>query len=270
MNESPLRKIQREDRITYENDGAVCLRDIVDKSWIHFLQNAFDYAVENPGPQSEEHTPKEKSGRFFADFNMWQRLEPFKTFVFKSPAAQIAQQIMGSSRINFFYDQMFIKSQLTEERTPWHQDQPYWAVSGKDVCSVWLPLDPVSSESSLHFIKGSHRWPAHNPHHFGDDTPYEGTGLPKLPNIEENLDSYEIISWNMNPGDCLVFQGMIVHGAYGNYSSEVSRRALATRWCGDDARFFRREGEIAIPNTDPGLENGDFLDCDLFPRINFG
>ena len=72
----------------------------------------------------------------------------------------------------------------------------------------------------------------------------------------------------MNPGDCLVFQGMIVHGAYGNYSSEVSRRALATRWCGDDARFFRREGEIAIQNTDPGLENGDFLDCDIFPRIN--
>lgn len=268
MIREPLREISEAECEAYNNDGAVRLEGVIDIAWVTFLQDAFDLALSQPGPLSEEHTPEENIGRFFTDLDMWQRLEPFKKFVFESPAAKIASDMMESTRINFFYDQMFIKNQKTEERTPWHQDQPYWAVTGEHVCSVWVPLDPITKESSLTFVKGSHKWPAHNPHHFGDDTPYEGTGLPELPDIENNLGKYEIISWDVNPGDCLVFQGMIVHGSYGNSSSELPRRALASRWCGDDARFFRGPGEVAIPTTDSGLNNSDQLDCDLFPRIN--
>ncbi len=266
---NPLRKVNKTERDEYQTNGVVCLKDMFNEDWIIRLKDAFELAIETPGPYSEEYTPEGNSGRFFTDLNMWQRLDPFREFVFESPAARIAKQIMGSERVNFFYDQMFIKYQQTRESTPWHQDQPYWAVVGKEVCSVWLPLDPITKDSSLNFILGSHQWSAHNPHHFGDDSPYEGTGLPELPDIENNLDHYEVVSWGVNPGDCLVFQGMIVHGAYGNYSSEFPRRALTTRWCGDDARFFQREGEVAIPTTDSGLKDGDLLDCDLFPRIDF-
>ena len=60
---------------------------------------------------------------------------------------------------------------------------------------------------------------------------------------------------------------MIVHGAFGNPSPSQIRRALATRWCGDDVRYFRGKGESAIPTSDPGLNNGDLLDCALFPRV---
>tara|TARA_B100000686_G_C16761194_1_gene958811 strand:- start:450 stop:1292 length:843 start_codon:yes stop_codon:yes gene_type:complete len=264
---TPLRDISDVERNGYTNDGAVLLRNIFDVSWVDFLHDAFDLALRYPGPLSEEYTPEGNPGRFFADLDMWQRLEPFRRFVFESPAAKVATEIMMSNRINFFYDQMFVKEKETSERTPWHQDQPYWAVSGSQVCSVWLPLDPIGEESSLKFVKGSHKWVAHNPHHFGDDSPYEGTGLPELPDIEGNMGDYEILSWGVEPGDCLVFHGMIVHGSYGNSSSEFPRRALATRWCGDDARFFRGSGEVAIPTSDPGLVNGDVLDCDLFPSV---
>ncbi|HJM29117.1 MAG: phytanoyl-CoA dioxygenase family protein [Acidimicrobiales bacterium] len=267
LNGNPLREISDSECDAYKTDGVVCLRSVFDSGWVDWLRDAFALALQTPGPLSEEYTPVGKTGRFFTDLNMWQRLDHFKVFVFESPAAKVAQKIIGTVDINFFYDQMFIKHQRTEERTPWHQDQPYWAVTGQQVCSIWLPLDAIEEDSSLKFIKGSHRWAAHNPHHFADDTPYEETGLPELPDIENNLDIYETISWDVNPGDCLVFHGMIVHGSYGNSSSKLSRRALATRWCGDDVRFFRRKGEVAIPTTDPGLKNGDRLDCDLFPRI---
>lgn len=262
-----MRQVTDLERLDYENDGVVYLANIFDLKWIEFLREAFKTAITEPGPMSEEYTPQEQSGRFFADLNMWQRLPSFKSFVFDSPAASIAAQIMNASRINFLYDQMFVKEPETDEETPWHQDQPYWAVSGSQVCSVWLPLDPVAKDSGLRFIKGSHRWEAYNPHHFADDSPYQGTGLPELPEIEDLPKDSEIIGWDVEPGDCLVFQGMIVHGSSGNYSSKYSRRALATRWCGDDVRYFRGAGESAIPSSDPGLKNGDFLDCDLFPRI---
>jgi len=267
LGNEPIRHLTRGEQEAYENDGVVCVTKVFDLGWIDFLRDAFEVALENPGGLAEEYSPVDGEGRFFADLDMWKRIPQFGRFVFDSPAAKIAAETMGATRINFFYDQMFIKEPGTLEPTPWHQDQPYWAVSGRQVCSIWVPLDPVRKASSLRFVRGSHRWPAHNPHHFGDDSPYEGTGLPELPDIEANLGRYEIIGWDMVPGDCLVFQSMIVHGSLGNASLDHRRRALATRWCGDDARYWRRSGEVAIPTSDPGLADGDLLDCDLFPSV---
>ena len=75
----------------YERDGVAYLPNIFDLQWINFLSEAFKEALISPGPLAEEYTLEEKSGRFFADLNMWQRLTPFKKFVFESPAANIAR-----------------------------------------------------------------------------------------------------------------------------------------------------------------------------------
>ena len=162
---------------------------------------------------------------------------------------------------------LLVKEPGTTECTPWHQDQPYWAVTGYQVASIWLPLDTVAKETALKYVKGSHHWGAHNPHHFSDNSPYEGTGLPELPDIDAQPDKYEILGWDMEPGDCLVFQAMMVHGSAGNASTENRRRAYSTRWTGDDARYDRRQGEVAIPTSDPGLDDGAEMTCDDFPLI---
>jgi hypothetical protein len=60
---------------------------------------------------------------------------------------------------------------------------------------------------------------------------------------------------------------MILHGAPGNAALDLRRRALATRWTGDDARYCVHEGEVAIPTSDPGLKHGDRMDCALFPNV---
>jgi ectoine hydroxylase-related dioxygenase (phytanoyl-CoA dioxygenase family) len=133
--------------------------------------------------------------------------------------------------LNFFYDQMLVKEPGTREGTPWRQDQPYWAVSGFQVCSLWLPLDPVSEEVGVEYVCESHLWPEFSPYHFADGTLYEGTGLPLLPDIDAERDRHRISRFAMEPGDVLVFQAMIVHGSPGNTSAN-RRRALATRWTG--------------------------------------
>lgn len=118
----------------------------------------------------------------------------------------------------------------------------------------------------MQYVADSHRWGGYNPHNFSDNTPYQGTGLPELPDIDAEPKKYKILGWDMEPGDCLVFQAMIVHGSHGN-SSNSRRRAWATRWTGDDARYCRRDGEVAIPTEDPGLPHGAILDGDAFPVI---
>jgi ectoine hydroxylase-related dioxygenase (phytanoyl-CoA dioxygenase family) len=254
------------DRQTYERDGVVCLRGMFARDWLDFLADAVEEAMAAPGPHAEEYVAAGGSGRFFGDIELSERLARFRRFALESPAAAIAGTIMGASRVNFFYDQLLVKEPGTSARTPWHQDQPYWAVSGYQVCSVWLPLDPIPEDVSVEYVCGSHRWPEFSPYHFADGTPYRGTGLPALPDIEANRHRYRIGRYPMAPGDCLVFQAMIVHGAPGN-SGRHRRRALATRWAGDDARYCQRAGEVAIPTADPGLAHGARLDCDRFPLV---
>jgi len=258
--------ITEEDRSTYERDGVVCIRGAFSSAWLSFVSDAVEEAIASPGPHAQEFGTSNGSGRFFGDIEVSLRLPRFRRFALESPAGEIAGRIMGASRVNFFYDQLLVKEPGASERTPWHQDQPYWAISGYQVCSVWLPLDPISEEISVEYVCGSHRWPEFNPYHFVDGRPYAGTGLPPLPDIEADRHLYKIIRFAMQPGDCLVFQALIVHGAPGN-TGRQRRRALATRWAGDDARYCRRSGEIAIPTQDPGLVHGDHLDCERFPLV---
>ncbi|MDZ4731655.1 MAG: phytanoyl-CoA dioxygenase family protein [Xanthomonadales bacterium] len=264
-NKQLARAISKDEIAEYSDHGVVMLKGVIDMDWIEYLRDAVEVAMAQPGPLAEEYA--KGAGRFFGDLDVAKRHAPFRDFIFNSPAAEIIGSIMGSSKVNFFYDQLLVKEPGTAERTPWHQDQPYWAVSGFQVASIWLPLDRVAKDSSLKYVKGSHRWGSYNPHNFSDNTPYKGTGLPELPNIDANRDEYEILGWDMQPGDCLVFQAMIVHGSDGNSSLQHRRRAWATRWTGDDARFLVRPGQVAIPTSDPGLQHGEPMDCDDFPVI---
>src|SRR6266481_6166006 len=96
--------------------------------------------------------------RFFVDFQLWQRWPACRDFAFGSPAAAIAAAMMGSRTVCFYHDHLLVKEPETAERTPWHHDQPYYPVDGGQICSIWLPLDPVGRETAVEYIKGSHRW----------------------------------------------------------------------------------------------------------------
>ncbi len=251
---------------TYEEDGVICLRGVFDQKWIDLIQQGIAAAIKTPGPNGENYNPG--GSAFYGDLDMWQRHDEFRQFVFDSPAAKIVSLLMKSDRINFFYDQMLVKEPGSTTPTPWHQDQPYWSISGRQVCSIWFPVDPVSKEASLAFVTGSHHWGLEfNPKHFSDNSPYEGTGLPAMPDIDAHPENYSIRSWDVEPGDCIVFQAAMVHGARGNNSKSRRRRILATRWAGDDARFCVRPGETAIPTFDAGLAHGDKFSGPLFPEV---
>lgn len=259
----PADAIRQADIDAYARDGVVALRGVISSFWIDRLRESINAALAGPGENSETY----EQGKFVGDLDLWRRIEGFRTFVLDSPAGEISASLMKSKTATFFYDQMLVKEPGTTARTPWHQDQPYWSVSGRQVCSIWTPLDPVSIDVSLEFVRGSHLWPEYNPQHFLDHTAYEGTGLPALPDIENARSLYDIVSFDLAPGDCVVFQAMIVHGAPGNSSQTTRRRAYSTRWLGDDARFYKRQGEVAIPTAATRLKHGDRYEGEDYPRV---
>ena len=252
----------------YERDGAVCLRGAFDPAWLELLAEGVEENIRTPGPHAKHYTGEGEPGFFFGDYCNWQRIESYRRFALESPAADIAGTMMRSGKVNFFHEHVLVKEPQTEDRTPWHHDQPYWVVDGRQVCSIWLPLDPVPESVCVEFIAGSHLWGAwYTPKRFADHDDHPSNEGETITDIDADRSRYRVLKWALEPGDCLIFHALTVHGAPGNASATHRRRAVATRWTGDDARFVRRSGFMSPPFEEVELPAGAPMDSTHFPVV---
>lgn len=270
MNREPLRRITDAEIESYRQDGAVCLRGLFDRDWIEALARDIDADMAAPGPMVRINTPAGNPGLFFVDFQLWRRWPACREFALDSPAAAIAAALTGSETISYYHDHLLVKEPGTIEPTPWHHDQPYYPVDGEQVVSLWLPLDPVARETSVEYVKGSHRWGRwFQPRFFKNATDLHVSDprFEPVPDIDAARERYELLGWSLEPGDCIAFHGLTLHGAPGNASLTRRRRAYSTRWLGGDTRYAQRVGQISPPIEGHGLVPGDRMEGPLFPRV---
>ncbi len=252
----------------YQRDGAVCLRGVF-ADWVEMLRQGVARNMREPGPHASENTRSGEPGRFFDDYCNWKRIPEFRDFVAGSPLARIAAQAMRSQTARFFHDHVLVKEPGTLKETPWHQDSPYYFVDGGQTVSFWLPLDPVSKQTTLRFIKGSHLWEKQilpirwlsEASFYGSDEDY----LP-IPDPDAEPRKYEVLEWAMAPGDAVLFSFSTAHGARGNETG-ARRRAASFRLVGDDARYGQRLGATSPPYPGHDMKPGQRLREDWFPVI---
>lgn len=251
----------------FERDGAVCVRQAFAPHWLAVLDAGIEENLSHPGPMAKLYTPDGKPGKFFGDYCNWRRIEDYRDFLTRSPAAEIAGRLMGAAKVNLFHEHVLVKEPGTLEPTPWHHDQPYWTVDGAQVCSIWMALEAVPRDSAVEFVAGSHRWGKwYTPARFNDSKPHATKGFEPVPDIAAARDQYELLGWDLAPGDCIVFHALTLHGAPGN-PQKSRRRAFASRWCGDDARFVLREGYMSPPPPADAPPSGAPMDSDPFPVV---
>ena len=262
----------------YKEDGATVLRGVLGNPWIDRMREAVQEVLDNPGGAAMEYTKEGNTGRYYGDFFIWRRNQTFRDFMANSCLPEIAAQFMGAHEVAFFYDQLLVKEPNTKEETPWHQDLPYWPVRGEQVISIWTPFDAATVESGVvQYIKGSHKWgKMFAPKAFGDtsfaDT-YKKAGFEPLPDIDANIEDYEVLHWEMEPGDVLVHHPLTLHYARGNASKTGRRRGLALRYVGEEAQYDTRPGTFMenprlkklLPEIT--LKDGDRLLSELFPKV---
>ena len=61
-----------------------------------------------------------------------------------------------------------------------------------------------------------------------------------LPDVDARRNEFRIVTWDLEPGDAVIFSALTLHGATGNDTWDRRRRALSIRYTGDDARFIKR------------------------------
>lgn len=257
------------EKATFADDGVVCLRQHFDADWVARLQAAADQILADPR-LTLDYTAAGQPGRYVSSLFMWRGHPVFRDFVTNSSAAAIAGELMESTKINLFFDHLLIKEPGTRDPTRWHHDLPFWPLNGRQVCSIWLALDPVMRETgAIEYVAGSHKWPVR----FRPSLLYtselarkRNMDLPDCPSFHEQHGNYRLLSWDLAPGDCLVFHALTIHGSGGNSSLRIRRRGFATRWCGNDVTYDAGDFILAPPEP-PGLTTGDPLDSDLFPVV---
>ena len=282
MNTGLLRTITPDEVETYHRDGVLLLPGMFDKDWIELLNKGLDANIEAPTRRSRIWY-KDTSGRsMFYDHTAWKGIEEYRKFIFNSPAAQICGQLMRSTTINFFFDSVFVRSTGTQFETPWHQDEPYWSVEGYDACSIWMPLGPVKRKNALSFVPGSHRLKTvFKQYNFGDLNPVRKKNVDQVdfsdiaeqefPDINADPKRFGVVSWDMQPGDCIAFNGRTMHGGSGKLDDDCELRVFTTKWVGDDVRIkFRDCGmdpDHSADMIEKNLKPGDRPGTNLYPRI---
>ncbi len=254
----------------YRRDGAVALRGVFAPHWIAALARGLDRNMAEPGPYAKRYTPEGKPGLFFGDYCNWPRIAEYRDFLANSPAAGLAARLMGAAKVNLFHEHVLVKEPGTEERTPWHHDQPYYFVDGDQICSLWIPLDPVPIATCVRYVAGSHRWGKwYAPARFADgkDHPDKDARFEAVPDIDAEPEKYRLLAWDLAPGDCIAFHGLTLHGAPGNRTAG-RRRAFAARYTGDDAVFAPRQGFMSPPPpATGGPRPGAPMDSEAFPVV---
>jgi len=282
MNTGLSRTITPDEIETYHRDGVLLLPGMFDKDWIELLNKGLDANIEAPTRRSRIWY-KDTSGRsMFYDHTAWQGIEEYRKFIFNSPAAQICGQLMRSTTINFFFDSVFVRSTGTQFETPWHQDEPYWSVEGYDACSIWMPLGPVKRKNALSFVPGSHRLKTvFKQYNFGDLNPVRKKNVDQVdfsdiaeqefPDINADPKRFGVVSWDMQAGDCIAFNGRTMHGGSGKLDDDCELRVFTTKWVGDDVRIkFRDCGmdpDHSADMIEKNLKPGDRPGTNLYPRI---
>jgi ectoine hydroxylase-related dioxygenase (phytanoyl-CoA dioxygenase family) len=254
----------------FQYDGAACLRGLFRPDEIELLRAGLDANLANLSPRAKVASTTDDPGRFVEDFCNWQDNANYRRFIFDSTLAETAAQLMRSSTVRLYHDQMLTKEPGTRQRTPWHQDQPYYNIEGRQNVSFWIPVDPVNRESTLEFVAGSHRGPWLMPRSFMDAQAKwfpEGT-LADLPDVEAARDTFPILGWELQPGDAVCFHMLMLHASSGVTGAQ-RRRVFSVRFLGDDIRHAPRRWKTSpeFPGLSDELAADAPMNHPLFPLL---
>lgn len=263
---TPNRHLTPDEVHRYREDGVVMIKGAIDPNWLKLIETGVDKARANMSAQGR--FMSRKTSGYQMDTFLWKRADEIRDAIYYGPFAHWAKQLMGSEQVRFFYDQMFVKEPGADAPTPWHQDLSFWPIRGEQITSFWIPLDRVTRESSgLMYVRGSHKWPqrfkAVSPDYVAaiiDET------MDDIPDINSNRDQYDLLDWEMEPGDILMFHPLTLHGSYGNHHRTRRRRALALRWTGDDVVWAPTSKRMPVHYRHDSVVGGS-LSGAAFPRI---
>jgi hypothetical protein len=223
--------------------GVVVVPGVLAGAELELVRGQVDaYLSDRRAPTTEISGRDRGNGRFAYGHDMLRYVDAMWAALRTSRLVpEIIAMLGGEGPLTLLDDQIYVKEPGTAEPTPWHQDGSYWAVTGRQLCTAWLALDPVRPDNGgLQFVPGSHRWgTVFRAQAFAPGQEVEDSGHEPIPDDDVLRARHIVWSPELDPGDAVVFHASTLHGAGPNHSA-VRRRAVVSRWAGTDVRYAPR------------------------------
>ncbi len=191
----------------YHDDGVVCLRDAISDEVLKLAHEGIEQNLRSPGQFFRDHTEPGSSHRYLFEYWTWPHTPPFAELIRRSPLGEIAGMLMQANHVHMVMDNWFLREAGARSAAPWHHDEPYFDFEGS-LCVIWIPLESAPREDGLTFIA----WLASMGKalcgtEFSANVPFSCTGdaYQSVPDIEPSVRRMTCWSWDVNVGDCLVF-----------------------------------------------------------------
>jgi ectoine hydroxylase-related dioxygenase (phytanoyl-CoA dioxygenase family) len=253
----------------FRDDGVVHLPQLLDPEWMALAELGFQRNLATPGPYATKVYPGTER-EIYLDYCNYGTIPEFRMLLQDSPIVDFVASILGTGELWLFFEQVWLKSGGRSQRTPWHQDATSWITNGEHVCGFWITFERVAADESLEFVRGSHGGPLYAGIAFDPDDEtkpfYPESEWPRLPDIQADRDSFDIISFPNEPGDVVMFHPAMLHGGG---ASSGARRTLSLRFFGEDVVYEPRPGKPspAFPGVAATLKPGDPLRSSWFPQV---
>lgn len=275
---SDAERVSPDEIANFQRDGVVALRQKFSPDWIDLLRETIDESRDRPSPHLVSHTKEPNVPAYYEDFWSWSIFDGFEKFVRQSPTAAHAMQLLNAQRINLVMDNWFMREAGSKSRPPFHQDLSYFDFFGT-MCVLWLPLEPVTIENGISFVRGSHLWGKHfmrvrfaDGHNAGSDGTVTVNGITYElpPDINAEPDKYDLASFDLDVGDCIYFDMRTLHGSLSEviptetvrrYTLRMTKEDGELRYRGDWAKGEREMFEAA------GYKEGDAIAGEFFPQL---
>ncbi len=257
----------------YQEDGVVCLRDAISDEVLKLAHEGIEQNLRSPGKFFRDHTEPGSSHRYLFEYWTWPHTPPFAELIRRSPLGEIAGTLMQANHVHMVMDNWFLREAGARSAAPWHHDEPYFDFEGS-LCVIWIPLESAPREDGLTFVRGSHRWgKLFVAPEFSANVPFSCTGdaYQSVPDIDAEREAYDLLSWDVNVGDCLVFDFRTLHcvSNKGAPAKETQRRV--TFRFGADNVIFSPRGEWTKETSDFLISHGQHvnspLGCDIIPQV---
>ena len=268
----PLRPVTAEEVAAFHRDGVVHLPGILPLAWLDALAEPVERVV-TTGEAVDLGGLADGGGgakpAFAAGTDHWRTDPTFEAFSLASPLAPIVATLLRSSSVWLWEDSVLVKEAGSPFATRFHTDAGYFPLTGDQICTTWVPLDPATPENGmLQWVRGSHLSGVdYRPNLFVTDEPLPGTDGDVVPDVgADRTLSDRLISFEVVPGDITVHHYRTIHGAPANTTTDRRRRAISVRYCGDDARYLHKPGLPARHGLDQ-VADGDPVGEPWYPRV---
>jgi len=273
-----VKLISKEEIEKYNEDGVIFLKNKFDIKWIENLKKGIEYDIKNPSPRFKSHTIKSNVPAYLEDYWTWDLVPEFKDFVFNSPYAEIASELMSAKKINLVMDNWFLREAGSKSSTPFHHDISYFDMEGT-MCVLWLPLEATRKDEGIAWVKSSHLWDklflrvlfkdGHKVE--GNECTIDGKKYELPPDVLGNKDKYEFLQWDFELGDAVIFDMRSLHGTLSSsipnktlsrYTLRVAKEEAKISYVGDWTSYNYRKAM-----KDSGYKDGDCLGGKMFPTL---